>query len=224
MKIEDGDIRAVTFDVGGTLINPWPSVGHVYVEVAREFGVEAEPDFINWRFKDARKSAHNFDYSRTAWFEIVRESFGIEGAELPDEFFPRVYERFADPDVWIVYGDVMGTLEELAARELKLAVISNWDDRLIPLLERLGLTRYFDTIVASCNVGFTKPSPVIFEQALRWLKVRPEQVLHVGDSPIEDCQGARNAGMHARLIARGRFTKAVDDLSSLREVLDLLPA
>ena len=143
---------------------------------------------------------------------------------MPDEFFPRVYERFADPDVWIVYGDVMGTLEELAARELKLAVISNWDDRLIPLLERLGLTRYFDTIVASCNVGFTKPSPVIFEQALRWLKVRPEQVLHVGDSPIEDCQGALNAGMHARLIARGRFTKAVDDLSSLREVLDLLPA
>lgn len=224
MKIEEADIRAVTFDVGGTLINPWPSVGHVYVEVAREFGVSAEPDFINWRFKDAWKSAHNFDYSQTAWFDIVRESFGVQGAELPDEFFPQVYRRFADPDAWIVYGDVVGTLDELAARGLKLAVISNWDDRLMPLLDRLGLTRYFDTIIASCNVGFTKPSPVIFEQAVRWLKVRPEQMLHLGDSPVEDCQGAHAAGLHTRLVARGRFTKSVGDLSSLREVLQLLPA
>jgi putative hydrolase of the HAD superfamily len=221
--LANADIRAVTFDVGGTLINPWPSVGHVYVEVAKEFGVDAEPDFINWRFKDAWKSAHNFDYTQKAWFDIVRESFGIQGAQLPDEFFPKVYQRFAEPDVWIVYGDVISTLEELAARELKLAVISNWDDRLIPLLDRLGLSRYFDTIVASCNVGFTKPSHVIFDQALRWLKVRPEQVLHLGDSPIEDCEGARNAGLHTRLVARGRFTKKADDLSSLREVISLLP-
>lgn len=219
----NADIRAVTFDVGGTLINPWPSVGHVYVEVAREFGVEAEPDFINWRFKDAWKSAHNFDYSREAWFDIVRESFGMQGAELPDEFFPKVYQRFAEPDVWIVYGDVIGTLEELAARGLKLAIISNWDDRLIPLLERLGLKRYFDAVIVSCNVGFTKPSPVIFEQAVRWLKLHPDQVLHVGDSPVEDCEGAHNAGLHTRLVARGRFTLKPGDLTSLREVMDLLP-
>ncbi len=34
-------IRAVTFDVGGTLIEPWPSVGHVYAEVAARHGVAA---------------------------------------------------------------------------------------------------------------------------------------------------------------------------------------
>lgn len=217
------DIAAVTFDVGGTLINPWPSVGDVYVEVAAEFGVEASPDFINWNFKDAWKSRHNFDYTQSAWFEIVRESFGVQGAELPDEFFPAVYERFAQPDVWIVYGDVIRTLEDLAAREVKLGIISNWDDRLIPLLERLGLKKYFDTIIVSCNVGFTKPSPVIFEQAVRWLKVLPENLLHVGDSPKEDIDGASAAGFHTRQIARGRRIQDPEHIGTLLSVLDLVP-
>jgi len=216
-------IEAVTFDVGGTLINPWPSVGDVYVEVAARFGVEASPEFINWNFKDAWKSRHNFDYSQEAWFEIVRRSFGVQGAELPDEFFPAVYERFAQPDVWIVYGDVVRTLEDLAARELKLGIISNWDDRLIPLLERLGLRKYFDTLIVSCNVGFTKPSPVIFDQATRWLKVRPEHCLHVGDSPAEDIEGAAAAGFHTRQIARGRRLQGPNQIGTLLDVLKIVP-
>lgn len=215
-------IEAVTFDVGGTLINPWPSVGDVYVEVAAEFGVTASPEFINWNFKDAWKSRHNFDYTQESWFDIVRQSFGMYGAELPEEFFPAVYERFAQPDVWIVYGDVVRTLEDLAASELKLGIISNWDDRLIPLLERLGLKKYFDTIIVSCNVGFTKPSPVIFEQAVRWLKVRPENLLHVGDSPKEDIEGAKAAGFHTRQIARGRRALGEEQIGTLLNVLKIL--
>ena len=215
-------IEAVTFDVGGTLINPWPSVGDIYVEVANQFGVEASPDFINWNFKDAWKSRHNFDYTQEAWFDIVRESFGVQGAELPDEFFPAVYQRFAEPDVWIVFGDVVRTLEDLAARELKLGIVSNWDDRLIPLLDRLGLKKYFDSIIVSCNVGFTKPSPVIFEQAIRWLKVEPQQMLHIGDSPKEDGEGAKTAGVNCRLVARGRKIAQENEISSLLDVPKLV--
>lgn len=215
-------IEAVTFDVGGTLINPWPSVGDIYVEVANEFGVEASPDFINWNFKDAWKSRHNFDYSQEAWFRIVRESFGVQGAKLPEEFFPAVYQRFAEPDVWIVFGDVVRTLEDLAARELKLGIVSNWDDRLIPLLDRLGLKKYFDSIIVSCNVGFTKPSPVIFEQAIRWLKVEPRRMLHIGDSAKEDGGGAESAGIHWRLVARGRKISKENEIPSLMDLPRLL--
>lgn len=213
-------IEAVTFDVGGTLINPWPSVGNIYVEVAADFGVSASPDYINWNFKDAWKSQHNFDYSQESWFEIVRKSFGEQGAELPDEFFPAVYERFAHPDVWIVFGDVVRTLEDLAADGIKLGIISNWDDRLLPLLERLGLKRYFESIIVSCNVGFTKPSPVIFEQAVRWLKVRPENLLHVGDSQTEDVDGAKAAGLNSALIGRGRKVSKPNQIDTLLTVID----
>ena len=215
-------IQAVTFDVGGTLINPWPSVGHIYAEVAEEFGIEAIPDFINLGFKDAWKSRHNFDYSQEGWFDIVRESFREQGSILPDEFFPEVYQRFARADVWIVFGDVLRTLDELAHRDLQLAVISNWDDRLIPLLAELGLKSRFEEIFVSCNVGFNKPSPVIFEQAIRWLKVDPNQVLHVGDSQVEDYEGATRCGMQSVMVARGRRSTELHQIGTLTELTKLL--
>tara|TARA_Y100001934_G_scaffold173391_2_gene205613 strand:+ start:3505 stop:4236 length:732 start_codon:yes stop_codon:yes gene_type:complete len=221
-RVKFEGIRAVTFDVGGTLINPWPSVGQIYSDVAAEFGIEALPDFINMGFKEAWKSRHNFDYSQEGWFEIVRASFREQGEILPEEYFPRVYERFAKADAWIVFGDVLRTLDELAARELKLAVISNWDDRLIPLLSELGLRSRFEEVFVSCNVGFTKPSTVIFEQAVRWLKVPANEVLHVGDSQVEDYEGAREFGMNSVLVARGRRTFADHEIPSLSALPDAI--
>jgi putative hydrolase of the HAD superfamily len=215
-------IQAVTFDVGGTLINPWPSVGHIYAEVAEEFGIEAIPDFINLGFKEAWKSRHNFDYSQEGWFDIVRESFREQGSILPEEFFPEVYQRFARAEVWIVFGDVLRTLDELADCDLKLAVISNWDDRLIPLLEELGLRSRFEQIFVSCNVGFNKPSPIIFEQAIRWLKVEPHQVLHVGDSQLEDFEGATSCGMQSTIVARGRRTTELHQITTLADLPKLI--
>ena len=46
-------IKAITFDVGGTLIEPWPSVGHAYAEVAARHGVTVEPDEVTSRFVKA---------------------------------------------------------------------------------------------------------------------------------------------------------------------------
>ena len=61
-------IRAVTFDVGGTLIEVWPSVGHVYAEVAAWHGVEGpSAGMINRRFAAAWKAARQFKYSRAHW-------------------------------------------------------------------------------------------------------------------------------------------------------------
>ena len=66
--------QAITFDIGGTLIEPWPSVGHVYAEVAARFGLRAEPSELNRRFRDAWRSRQPFDHSRVAWFELVRQT------------------------------------------------------------------------------------------------------------------------------------------------------
>jgi len=196
-------IQAVTFDVGGTLIEPWPSVGHVYAAVAAEHGVAGlEPEQLNRNFTAAWRAKGNFDHNQAAWFDLVRRTFGEWETQLPPGFFPAVYQRFESPAVWRIYDEVVPALEALAARDLRLAVVSNWDERLRPLLDRLGLSRYFECLVVSCEVGFTKPSPVIFEHALRRLGLPPESVLHVGDREQEDVVGALAAGLSARLIRR----------------------
>jgi putative hydrolase of the HAD superfamily len=205
-------LQAVTFDVGGTLIEPWPSVGHVYAEVAARFGVRAEPELLNRGFHAAWRARRDFDYSRAAWYGLVRATFGA-GVPLPPEFFPAVYERFAEPDTWRVFDDVVPALDALAARGLRLAVISNWDERLEPLLRRLELHRRFEAVVVSCAVGATKPSPAIFAQALQRLGLPAGAVLHVGDGEREDWAGARGAGLAAVLLQR-----AGGALCSLRDL------
>ncbi|HWB60625.1 MAG TPA: HAD-IA family hydrolase [Chthoniobacteraceae bacterium] len=193
-------IQAVTFDVGGTLIQPWPSVGHVYAEVAGRHGLKnLSPEQLNARFKNAWRARPGFAHSRNAWEELVKEVFG---ASTPPGFFSELYERFAEPDAWHIFDDVIPALDALASREIKLAVISNWDERLRPLLRALRLDRYFEAFAISIEVGFPKPSPVIFEHAATKLGLPPASILHVGDSLEMDVEGAKAAGFQALQIHR----------------------
>src|SRR5213083_2836034 len=154
----NAEIKAVTFDVGGTLIEPWPSVGHVYTEVAERHGLHFTPDDVNQRFRAAWKAKRNFRHSRADWAALVRATFGTGAC---DAFFPELYERFASAKVWRVFDDVRPALVKLKAQGMKLGIISNWDERLRPLLDQLELTPFFDVIVVSTEVGCCKPAPEI---------------------------------------------------------------
>lgn len=213
-------IEAITFDVGGTLIEPWPSVGHVYATVAAEFGVEVSPEELTTGFVRAWKARGEFDYSRAAWFALVRATFGSRAAELPEEFFPGVYDRFVAPEVWRIFEDVAPTLAGLKAQGIRLAVISNWDERLYPMLERLGLAEPFELVMSSHQAGVTKPSPEIFRRTAEELRLAPRTVLHVGDSEREDVAGAQAAGFAAAQIDRNASMKRLPGaLQSLTELL-----
>lgn len=207
-------VHTVTFDVGGTLISPMPSVGHVYAEMAGRYGVKAEPDDLTKGFHRAWKLKQAFDYSEEAWYGLVRNTFGPLAGTLPDAFFPAVYRRFIDAEVWHIHEDALAVLDELASRDFNLGVISNWDERLRPLLKNLKLTPYFQAITVSCEVQFPKPESVIFEQALRSLGAAPGAVLHVGDSRVEDADGARSAGLHGLHLNR----QGGGDIQSLMEI------
>ncbi len=206
-------IRAVTFDAGGTLIEPWPSVGAVYAEVAAEFGFRCEPEKLTTEFFNAWRGRSGFTYTRQEWFDLVRQSFR-ESCEVGARMFDAIYDRFSEPRCWRIYDDVLPALEQLKSRGLRLAVISNWDDRLLPLLDRLGLARHFDAIFVSALVGAHKPSPKIFHHAAEHLCVSPCEVLHIGDSEGEDVAGARNAGFEAKRIRRSK-TAEPHDIPSL---------
>ena len=101
-------VEAVTFDVGGTLIHPWPSVGHVYAEVAAGCGCGGiSPEVLNLQFAAAWANLKNFNHGRGEWAALVDTTFAGLTKQLPSEtFFPELYDRFASPDVWRVYDDV----------------------------------------------------------------------------------------------------------------------
>jgi putative hydrolase of the HAD superfamily len=213
------EIKAVTFDVGGTLIEPWPSVGHVYAEVAARHGLKMfSAEQLNGRFKQAWRSRKTFGYSRSDWQELVNEVFDRTPDLATGNFFAELYEEFAEPEVWHLFEDVVPALEALASREIKLAVISNWDERLRGLLRALKLDRYFEAIAISCEVGFPKPSPVLFHHAAEKLGLPPGSILHIGDSLELDIEGARTAGFHALQIHRRPAPAAAGGMLSLAEL------
>jgi putative hydrolase of the HAD superfamily len=213
-------IQAVTFDVGGTLIRPWPSVGQIYAEVAARHGRrEISPALLDERFAAAWRSLDNFHHGRDEWSSLVDRVFeGLTEQAPSASFFPELFERFGGPDAWRIFDDVKPAIDALASLGINLGVISNWDDRLPPLLEKLGLRKYFETVIVSCEIGFAKPSPVIFEHAARKLGLAPEFILHVGDSARDDLRGAESAGFQARLIERGLDAGGPGRIRSLLEL------
>ena len=202
-------IEAVTFDAGGTLIEPWPSVGEVYATVAREFGIDCSAARLNAQFTNAWTTRSGFKYSRDEWQDVVCDSFlGI--SSVSPQLFEAIFDRFAQSGAWLIYDDVIPTLQHLESLGLKLGIISNWDDRLIPLLEKLGLATYFDHIIVSAAHGTHKPDPQIFRRAAELLDVPISRMLHIGDSEREDVEGATAAGAAACRIRRSGPERATD--------------
>jgi putative hydrolase of the HAD superfamily len=198
-------IRAVTFDVGHTLIEPRVSVGQVYAEAAAQHGCPNLPSAeLELRFQTAMRQAGSNVNTRDDWARIVDATFAGLVARPPSEtFFPELFERFAQPAEWRIYDDVWPGLDELAGRGVRLGVISNWDHRLRALLGALQLAARFEVIVISCEEGCAKPAREIFESAARRFRLPPAGILHVGDNWEADVLGARSVVFQAVQIVRG---------------------
>ena len=216
-------VCAVSFDVGGTLIQPWPSVGHVYAAVAARHGHHLCAALLTRRFQRAWKARGDFGHSRWQWAQLVDRTFaGLVKTPPSASFFAEIYEQFAQASAWRVFEDVAPCLEQLKQRGLRLGVISNWDERLVGLLRRLKLEVYFDQVIVSIEAGSLKPEAAIFLAAAESLRAAPQAIVHVGDSLVEDIQGARSAGFQALLIRRGAPPRRGAQISALTDLVPLL--
>lgn len=221
----------ISFDVGNTLIEPWPSVGAVYAEVAARHGAPGlDPDRINGLFLAAWfVERGTFRYRRADWQSLVQRTMSpLHSLGSDPVFFDALYEHFAGPEPWMIYDDVLPTLKTMQSCGIRIIATSNWDDRLRPLLVSLGLASYFEFILVSGEEGVHKPDPELFLRASRRLGVDPGEILHIGDSLSEDVAGATAAGCQAVHLVRDVSATTASDpagryvrLSNLGAVLDL---
>lgn len=198
------DLKAISFDVGGTLIEPWPSVQRIYAAVAEEFGCAGiSEDRLKHQFVDAWKARRHFGYSRDEWRELVAQTYeGTAASEQIDLLFPALYERFEQAGCWRVFPEVVPVLGRLRALGFRLAITSNWDERLRPLLSALALRDFFEVVTVSAEEGVHKPDARLFHRTCGALDLPAAQVLHVGDSVREDFEGARGAGLRSIHVTR----------------------
>lgn len=220
-------VVAVTFDVNGTLIHS-PRMGEIYAEILVRHGLQVSPEEA---LQTVRQVWQEFDCAnrpgqdrfathpeggRGWWFRFIDRVGEHLGQGQPSPFAKaELYDRFGHAEAWEVFPEVSEVLQSLQAMGLRLAVVSNWDERLPLLLERLGLESRFEVIIYSALVGAEKPLPVIFNRAVEHLQVLPEQILHVGDRRKDDSEGARAAGLQALHLDRSGGSGDVEDLRGL---------
>ncbi|MEM7699041.1 MAG: HAD-IA family hydrolase, partial [Verrucomicrobiota bacterium] len=192
-------------------------VGHTYSRVARAHGIEADETALTKAFGTVWKrtppafsgSPATSDLNERDWWrELVREVFTEAGAASAstnqfDLFFDVLYRHYELPGTWIADPDAQTTLE-LVSRNYPCALLSNFDRRLLSILDHFDLLHYFHHRILSCEVKASKPDPKIYAVACEALGVPPSHILHVGDDPVCDWDGARNAGFQVFRVERDR--------------------
>ncbi len=121
------------------------------------------------------------------------------GIEAPAEVLTQVAERRISFNPYPESEALLRRLREMGA---KVFAVSNWDIELVRVLDDLGWSGYFDGVIASAVVGTEKPEGEIFEEALRASGVSRGRVVHVGNDPITDIEGASRAGLDTVLVDR----------------------
>ena len=203
-------VRAVFLDALGTLVElepPWVSLRDRIPEEVSDHRLEqalrAEMAYYRDHAHEGRDEASLADL-RERCAALVSEQLGLEIGV--DELVEAI--RFA------AYPDAVPALSELRDRGRRLVAVSNWDCSLRSVLDRCGLGELLDGAVSSAVAGARKPDPAIFEPALELAGCGPDEALHVGDTPEEDVEGARAAGIRPLLIDRN----GNGDISSLEEI------
>jgi putative hydrolase of the HAD superfamily len=209
--------KIIFLDAAGTLFDVRGSVGEVYQKLAKTFGVTVDSEELNAAFFQSFASASSMAFPgieaakipqlELEWWQTVSaKAFQIVGvyqqfSDFP-KFFGELYAHFATAEPWFVYPDVLPALNRWQKQGIELAIVSNFDSRIYPVLKSLNLAEYFTSVTISTEVGAAKPDTRIFTAALQKYNCLAENVLHIGDSFKADYCGAKSAGLKAIWLNR----------------------
>lgn len=177
--------KAFLFDLDGTLVDSMWMWGAIDVEYLGKFGLTCPPDL--------QKAIEGMSFSETAAY--FKKRFALEASleEIKADWISMSIEKYRSQ-----VPPKPGTeafLSWAAKQNIKMAVCtSNGREMVDAVLSSLNLARYFDCIITGCEVAAGKPSPDIYLEAARRMKVSPEECAVFEDVPAGILAGKR-AGM-----------------------------
>ena len=204
-------VSGVLFDFGGTLAR-YPRV-EILQTILEEQGISVNDEDLRrainrgdeyWEEKYGQSMEWNNDVAQEVDRFILREAGIGDRADEVASIAVRRWEHLDKEYDWIAFPDVEPCLAALRGEGIQMGVVSNCPSKefLIDNLSNIGIMDFFACLVASGSEGVSKPDPEIFRVASRRMGLAESCLLHVGDSPKMDIQGARDAGLQAVLIDR----------------------
>ena len=197
-------LAAVLFDVDFTIAKPGPELGpEGYQRLGERFGLKLDPA----RYADARAKAiegikrhPELEHDEEIWVAFTERIIRNMGGEADSAYDCAVAmtKAWEHAEHFELYEDALPVLEELRRRGLKLGLVSNTGRDLDEFVAHHQLD--VDAVLGSGAFGRTKPHPTIFRAVLERLQVEPGEAAMVGDSPEDDIDGARAAGLGAAFL------------------------
>jgi len=240
--IQPYDIKAIFFDLDGTLRHSVPSGGEVFTDYVITLGLQVNEESrlraLRWEHLywansvDLRDDllAHSGETEKF-WIEYSRRRLIALGASAEEAGKYAVKAsvhmgEFYRPES-IIPEDVRRTLPQLKEAGYILAVISNRDKPFQDVLDDHGIGEFFDFSLAAGEVNAFKPDPEVFQHALGRVSLSPKEAIYVGDNYYADVVGSRRAGLQPVLYDPiGIFPdpdcatiKSFDELNSIIKVI-----
>lgn len=192
-------LKWIFFDVGTTLVNEEKAYNHRVYDMIKDVGITFD----------------EFDKKR---IELAQK--GLDGNSAAIDFFCLKKTPWHSDDE-ILYQDTIDVLEYLISKGYKLGVIANQKKGLESRLEEFGILKYFNLVIASEEVGVSKPEKEIFNIALSKAKCQPNECVMIGDRLDNDIIPAHLIGMVTIWIRQG-LSKYQDKKMCINYVVDTL--
>lgn len=189
--------EAVIFDLDNTLINRKKAFRKFAEQFIDRFVVTSGPQQTNEMIEYfVREDRDGYRKKRELFTQLFKR-FEMKNAETSvDELLECWFSEFYKCTV-----PMEGAHEVLVALKssgIKLGLITNGSIHAQnSKIDEVNMRDYFDVIIVSDEVGLKKPDKRIFSMALEALKVNPQTAWYVGDHPINDVKGSRDAGLNS---------------------------
>ncbi|MBL1211125.1 HAD-IIIA family hydrolase [Geminocystis sp. GBBB08] len=209
--------QVIFLDAVGTIFGVKNTVGDVYTQIAKKYGANREAEIINNYFYQAFKNSPplafeteneeeikelEFEWWQNITYNTFNQDNKIQEFTNFKDFFIELYNHFKTSQPWVIYDEVISSLNHWQKQGIELGIISNFDTRIYEVLDNLNLKQYFQTITISSITGVAKPHPKIFKIALAKHNCKPENSWYIGDSAKEDYWGAKSLGMQSFWLKR----------------------
>ncbi len=206
-------IKIISFDVWGTLLDTNKIFNAIISQLSNALDIDINrvENILLSVYNDAKDLRR---YGNVDGFEIVVLSQRMLANRLGtniDRISIAIENAFSsiDPDT-LLYSDTLSSLEILKRLGFRMGIIGNtvfWGSIYTRrLLRETGVSKYMEIQIFSDELRMQKPDRRIFLEFCRRLNVKPYEVIHIGDSVIEDIGGALSSGMKAIYIDRSGTT------------------
>ena len=232
------NVKAILFDVYGTLATWSPDRYVIHSRAASKFGIEVTKEGIDAGYavaeaymthENAKTPIRKMTMSERGQFFAKFEQLILQGCgiDVDLELADRIWQAVAAQEYeMVLYDDVLLNLDALRRRGYIVGIVSNVPSGGVELAGQLGLSDSIDFAVTSSEVGCEKPDRRIFLEALRRADdTPPNAALMVGDQLESDIKGAIGAGIQPVLLDRNSNHSDFDEhprITCLSELQRLL--